>query len=241
MKKILIADEFLPDIQEHRGILGRANFQIFTAGTAEEALGLHRDERMDLIMVALDMPVMGGDGLCSAIRQDESPRQGKSDMQEKSDKKVYISLVCPGRKPELRRCESCGADSSVTSPEALMEKVARVLGVPERRDKRVLIKVTVNGRFKTEPFFCTSGDVSVSGILLETEKTLARGDAITCSFFLPDAGGAAPPAENRIDAKGEVTRVVKAGDCCNYGVRFLNLPPESREAMEAFVKWQGGQ
>lgn len=217
VKKVLIENTLLPGMAAARegSVLRRPDFRIFTTSSAEEALEMHRAEKMDLIVVTLDMPEMGGDRLCSLIRQDEVPG------------KVFVILVCSGKRPELMRCELCGASSYATGPEAAMEKAARALGVPERKGLRVLVKVTVEGRFKTEPFYCTSRDVSISGILLETEKILARGDIITCSFYLPDA--------DRIDARAEVVRIVRAEDSYQYGVQFLELVSESMRTIEVFV------
>jgi len=219
MNKVFVAQDLLPFIEEQRSILNRANVRLFTAPTAEEAMELHRRERMDLIIADLNMPSMGGDGLCSAIRQDESLG------------KVYFILICSGETADLRRCETCGANSFIARPfdfEEIADRVGRLLQIPRRQDVRVLVKVTVHGQFRAEPFFCTSRDISVSGILIDTEKTLARGDLINCSFYLPNA--------DRVSVEGEVVRILRgSASAYSYGVRFVAPGPEARMTIERYI------
>lgn len=219
MNKIFIADELVPLIKEQKSLLSRTNVKLFTAATAEEVLEIHRKEGMDLIIADLDMPEMGGDRLCALIRKGE--RYGR----------VYFIIICTGRKEDLKRCEKAEANSYITKPfdpEEIAARVSRLLEIPKRKDVRVLVKVTVHGQFRAEPFFCTSRDVSVSGILIDAGKTLARGDRITCSFFLPHT--------DRVNIDGEVVRVVRGSTSAySYGVRFLEPPEEARAKINSFV------
>lgn len=222
-KKILIVDDLKPFIEQEKSILSRADFQVFTASSGKEAVEIHKSERMDLIVADLDMPEMPGDELSQAIRDD------------KSLKKVSIIIVCTKRASDIERCARCGANAYITRPikaDELLKKVHSFLDVPLRKDIRVLIKVSVRGKFESEPFFCTSQDISKSGILIETEKTLAKGDIVMCSFFLPD--------EERIVADCEVMRVQKAGGSSlyRYGAKFLNLEPEYELIIDRYVKKQ---
>lgn len=219
MKKILIVDDLRPFVEREKSILNRQDFELFTALSGDEALGLHKAHKMDLIITDLDMPRMSGDQLCSLIKKDPTL------------KKVSIIMVCTRKQDDLEKCLRCGADGYITKPikkQELIEKVNHCLNIPFRKDFRVLIKVSVKGRFGAEPFFCISRDISKSGILIETEKVLARGDIISCSFFIPD--------EERIIVDGEVMRVVKEKASYQYGVMFLNLEPEYEKAIGRYVE-----
>jgi len=220
MKTVLLAQSDEDKVRELKKLLEGEGIRVLTASTAEEALEAHRSEKADYLVADLDLPAMGGDGLCSAIRQDENLRR------------VYIALVCQGRKVDLQRCGRCGADSffgSPINPQEVSERVVRLLEVPGRRAMRALMKVTVNSLYMSDSFFCTSRDISATGILLETEKTLAKGDTITCSFFLPDT--------ERIVAKGSVVRIAKGDDGrYDYGVEFRDLEPGQRDTISTFVE-----
>lgn len=220
MKTLLVQGGLLASFGKYCGILLRPDVRVFLAETVDESLALHREKKADLIVADMDMPG-GGDKLCLAIKGDDSL------------KKAHIVLACGGSDEDMKRCYLAGANAFVekpVEPEKLYRAVCNALDVPERKGLRVLVKVTVHGRFKREPFYCLSKDISLSGILLETEKALAKGDEITCSFFLPNT--------DRIDAIGLVARVnaVSNSQSFNFGVEFASLSPGSVEAIGGFVR-----
>lgn len=218
MKKILLVGDRKPHVDEGRGILARSDFQIFKADTKEQAL--HTANKMDLIIIDMEMPELPGDELCTAIRQ------------EAGLKKTAILMVCSRKKADIERCAKSGASSYITKPVNRGEFhniVCRLLDIPQRRGIRVLINISVKGLFETRPFFCVSQNLSRSGILFETTRVLAKGDVIECSFFLPE--------EERITARGEVVRVLKPEPhIYAYGVTFLNLGAEEEAAIHGYIE-----
>jgi CheY-like chemotaxis protein len=220
MKKVLLVDDLKTFIEKERTILNRSDIKIFTATSSEEALAVHRKEKVDLIIADLDMPGISGDKLCTIIRNDEDLNH------------VSFILVCGGSESDLQRVARCKADVHVTKPIRplqFLESVSGLLDMPERKSYRVLLRATVNGKFGNEPFFCSSQDISATGLLLETDKALEKGDVMTCSFFLPGA--------ERIITDTEVMRVVKSGEgTLRYGVRYVGLQPASKTAIESFIE-----
>lgn len=224
MKKILIVDDLHAFIDKEKSILNRSDFTIFTATSSRDALELHRSHKMDLVIIDLDMPEINGDELCLLIRR------------EPGIKDVSVIIVGTGSESDLNRFRQCKANAYVTKPIRplqLLEKVSQLLEIPERKSYRVLLKVTVNGKSTSETFFCSSHNISTSGILIETDKTLEKGDSISCSFFLPGA--------ERISADAEVVRIATNGTASfHYGARFLDLQPHYRASIESFVKKKSG-
>ena len=219
MKKILLVDSVVAFHDRNKSLLNRSGFQILTAITGEDALRIHRLEQADLIIADLNMPDLQGDELCSIIRS------------EKGLNNVSVILVC-GDTPENRgRVKQCGANAWVAKPivpEKLLETIGQFHSVSTRTDYRVLIKAHIRDPQENAPFFCTSHNISSTGIMVETDRPLNDGDRITCSFFLP--GGC------RIAADGDVVRSVKRADgTFHYGVRFTNLASEHRTEIENFV------
>ena len=218
MKKVLIVDDLETFVREEAGILNRANLQVFTARSAREALEVHGRELVDLILADLNMPEMNGDEMVKVIRTD--PKL----------KNVSILMVTSLKKADMQRCADCGANDYITrpvEPRKLVEKISTLLEIPQRKSLRVLVKVTVRGKFDTAPFFGSTQNVSSSGLLLETDKTLAKGDVISCSFFLPDS--------ERVNCEGEVARCILDHKMNEYGIRFFNLAPEAKQSIEKFV------
>jgi DNA-binding response OmpR family regulator len=219
MKKILLVNSVIAFFDRNKGLLNRSEFQILTAVTGNDALKAHRQEQADLIIAELNMPDMQGDELCTLIRM------------EKKLKNVSVILVCDDT-PEYRaRIAHCGANAWVTkpiNPEKLLESIGQLLAVSTRKGYRVLLRAHVHGERETSPFFCTSHNISATGIMFETDKLLDLGDRITCSFFLPGA--------SQVKADGEIVRAVKMpDDNVHYGVRFIHLAPDYRGEIECFI------
>ena len=99
--------------------------------------------------------------------------------------------------------------------------------IAPRKSYKVILKATVHGQEKDNAFLCTSQDISASGILIETDRDLNKGDRITFSFFLPGA--------SQIVVDGVLVRSEKKGDALHYGIRFIDLEEESCQAIERFV------
>ena len=220
VKKLLIVESLKSLLEQEKNLLSSRRLQIFTAASGEEALAIHENEKVDLIVSRLDMPGTNGDSLCSFIRKDVAL------------KKVSFIMVCDNTKGDLERCQKCGANSYVTrpvDPEVFLEKVSQLMDIPKRTGIRVLIKVSVKGDMGNQPFFCTSVNISTSGILLEADRTISKAALITCSFFIPGS--------DSISADGEIMRVREvAPSTFHWGIKFLNLSPEHKAAIKAFVK-----
>lgn len=220
MKKVLIVESFRPLLEQEKSILSNRNLEIFGAASAQEALQVHKEKKVDLIVSRLDLPVTGGDALCTLVRNDETL------------KKVSFILVCDNTSADMERCQKCGANSYVfrpLDPEVLIGKTAQLVDVPRRTGIRVLIKVSVRGDVRSQPFFCTSVNISTAGILLEVDKSAPKGETVTCSFFIPGSGS--------IEVHGEIMRTAEVSPGMHHwGVRFSDLRPGDRTAIETFVK-----
>jgi c-di-GMP-binding flagellar brake protein YcgR len=116
------------------------------------------------------------------------------------------------------------------NPPLLLAKAQQFLDISWRETYRVLLSAPVEGKAGSDTFFCRSQDISTSGMLIETDKKLMPGGPVMCSITLPDG--------TKVQAAGEVARTLQqasgAGDN-RYGVRFLNLPPETQRILDAFV------
>lgn len=221
MKKILIVDDLKPFVDEEKDILKGANVQIFTANSGHEALEIHRRERVDLIIMDLDMPDMSGDKVCSIIRNDP-------DL-----KFVSILMVITLRDEAIELCRQCGANDYITKPIdpiALLSKTVMLLDIPARKEYRVLMNLKISGEKDNIFFSAISLNISINGILLQTAAALNVGDKIKCSLFLPKG--------SLITFIGEIVRVRKSvHEGLNYyGVRFTSITEDAREAIDYFVK-----
>jgi DNA-binding response OmpR family regulator len=219
MKKILIVDPFESSLEKKKAVLSRPGFHLISAYTGEEALTMLHGDKIDLMISELDMPGMNGDELCSALREDGSL------------KNISVIMIGLQGQESVDRIQACGANSFLSkplSPKELYGVVNELLNVHGRENYRVLMKVTVKGISKDVSFFCTSQNLSASGVLLETTKLLSKGDEIECSFFL---------RSDNIAVTGEVVREeMKPPNTYHYGIKFLNLHSNTSDLIEGFVE-----
>ena len=220
MNKIILLKEFKSFIYFEKNVLNRADFQIFVATSGEDIVKTHTTEKADLIILQLDMDGMNAEKTCSLLRKDEGLKH------------VSILIICNNTETDIDRVQKCKANSYLTKPlhhEQFMQKVTQLLAIPDRQDYRVLLKVKVNGKSSSVPFFCYSYNISVSGMLIETEKILNKGDLVSCSFFLPVA--------DQIVSEAEVVRTVRTENgSFHYGIRYINLGPGYKASIERFIK-----
>ena len=222
MKKILISSDIKTVVDKEDSFFKRSDFKIFTSASNEEVFHIHKREQVDLIIARLDDPEMGGDVLCSLIRNDPELL------------KVSIIMVCSPHKPAVQEKSWCKANILLTEPlimPVLFEKAHGLLSIAQREFFRSPIIVKVKGEQKGTAFFCLSENISASGMLFGTDKVLTQGDNIICSFVLPNS--------TRILTDAEIVRVVgKMGDIDTnqYGMRFLNIEIGYKSAIELFVQ-----
>lgn len=218
IKKILIVDDLEPFLNEEKSFLDRAEFQLLTTKSSREALEIHRMERVSLILADLNMPDMPGDELALTIRKDPEL------------KSVSIILISSQKRADIDRCAASGANDMITRPieqKRLLDKVSRLLDIQRRKGIRVLIKAKVMGYFGQNDFYGLTHNISTSGLLLETEKVLAKGDIISCSFFIPD--------RERVQAEGVVVRSLKMERMFQYGVEFKQMSSREKEFIQEYV------
>ncbi len=217
MKKIIIARSIMRAIDGENTMLGRGTMTTFTARTSEEMLNLHGVHRADLIVTEADLPLMGGVKLCSVIRND-------ADL-----KKVSIIMVCGGTEELKAQCRDVRANSIIPKPidpVRFFSKVSELLVIPERKDLRVLLRASIKGQDE-KSFFGMSHNISISGMLMETDRGLREGDRLTCSFTL---------GTREIVSECRVVRVATSSGRFRCGVAFLNLDTKSLIIIEQFVK-----
>ncbi len=110
--RILVVDDE-PQIRRVMNTALAVNgYQAYEAKTGEEALELVRSEPLDLVLLDLNMPGMGGMAACSAIRQI-------------SDVAIIVLSVRDREKDKIVALDA-GADDYITKPFSVDELMARI-------------------------------------------------------------------------------------------------------------------
>jgi len=225
MKKILISGQLESFFDKEKDICNRSELKIFIAPSAEAILNTHRSEHFDLMILPLDMEEGNPENICSSIRKDDDLKH------------VSIMIICNNTKADIDRVQKCRANSYITKPivhEEFMQRLTQFLAIPERQDYRVVLKVTVHGKSNNDSFFCSSYNLSTSGLLIETKKVFEKNDIISCSFFLPNS--------DQIISDAEIMRTIRtANGSFQYGIRFMNLAHRYKTAIEKFIQRRSGK
>jgi two-component system KDP operon response regulator KdpE len=110
--RILVVDDEPQIRRVMKTALTVNGYQAYEARTGEEALELVRSEPLDLILLDLNMPGMGGMAACSAIR-------------EISDVAIIVLSVRDREKDKIVALDA-GADDYITKPFSVDELMARI-------------------------------------------------------------------------------------------------------------------
>lgn len=224
IKKIITIQDIksMPDKKD--SFLNRADIIVLPASSNKEALEIHRIEKADLIIADFDENKLNGEVLCSLIRDDKELR--------------HVSLIIIHSKDklddtEISRCRANAFINISAEPALLLSKAYQLLDISVRKTFRAPIFVKVKDNSKTDPSLGYSENISISGMLFDSEKIISKGDVILCNFVLPDS--------MHIRTEAEVVRFFDQGieNATNqYGIRFIELSDECRNAIEAYVRKQ---
>jgi CheY-like chemotaxis protein len=198
-------------------VLWRSNVSRREASTSEEALAQASAERPDVILVDGRMP--GAASLVSRLRHDPVTRT--------------VSIVAIG-------CDELGAsdlDLLDSGANAILrlpsnpdwdDRLYRLIHVPLRRAARFDVHLQIDAGFgpEGESFEGHGINLSVNGMLFDTERRLQVGDDLYFAFQLPGTPGL-------IEGSGTVTRLAGARQ---YGLELTHVKGDGRQRIRAFVE-----
>lgn len=221
MKKIIIAEPIIRIFGKSDTVFSRGSISTLSAQSSEEILILHGAHKADLIVTDSELPFMGGAKLCSTIRSDAVM------------KNVSIVMVCNNTDLSLAQCRTAGANAVIprpADPGLLFARISELLVVPQRKDMRVLQRVSIKGMEENSAFTAQSLNISISGMLLETTRELKKGERLTCAFNI---------AHSEIIVDCVVMRADKTpSGRRQYGVKFMNCDTKSLVIIDQYVKAQ---
>lgn len=204
------------------GPLAREGVSVRGARTVAQALAQHRTEPASVIVTDLDLPDGTAEDLCAAVRRDDALRR------------VALLVLCGDSEDERRRAAECNANAQAIHPRDPAELAARVLpllSISSRAIYHVLARVTADSPSGSRSFFCTSRNVSASGILVETDEALRPGQMLECSFFLP--------GRQRVETRCRVVREAAGKAGRQFGLQFVDVPADATAALEDLVgRWR---
>lgn len=224
-KKIVVAGDVRDLIPMGPTAWNRSLFSTNEVQTAPEALEALAADEPALLVASENLPGLCGVDLCRIIRSSLNRR------------KVSIMVVVRREDDQERReLMRAGANAVIVGPveaQELSRQVARLTNIASRSGLRVMVRVLTH---EIGPSPCQLGwsrNLSVSGMLLETDRGLGVGSSLGVRFFLPGVS-------EEISNEARVTRMEpQAPKTLLAGLRFRCLSGGAREAISDFVRQRG--
>lgn len=217
VKKVLLTSSSKTFLGRNKNLLSDKGFQLFAAATGAEALQLHQQHLFDLVLSDLELDDMDGCRLCSEIRKAESSLS------------IPVVLICYDTATCVEKVKQSDATALLlkpVDPTQLLVTIGSFIDMQLARSMRVAFNAEVCARKQDTEFKGVSHDISVTGILLETEHQLSPGDRVSCNFTLYGFW----------QAEGEVARCISSPKGVTmYGVKFISLPMTRRSAIEKYI------
>ena len=221
MYKILLADDVRLSLVSEKDYLEGRNLKVFATTSALEALDLAGIVQPDLVVLDYEMPEMTGAEVCERIRKD--PRTAH----------IPVLIVTAHDGTEIAAiCRQAGSASFVRKSEGrerLLEEVARILGVPRRKDLRAPCEFTAGIARRGKAFSGFVENLSETGMFLTAQCSFEKGMALRLTFDLPSQ-------EQPVRILGEVVRVEEmTPSSWGFGIQFLEVDSESREVLRIYL------
>ncbi len=124
-KRILLVDDANTVLMLEKMMLSSEGYDLLTAGNGEEALAVLKEDKPDLILLDIMMPVLNGIETLRKIRADESTKEIP-----------VIMVTTKGETEKVETCYEIGCNDFITKPFdklGLLTKVRAVLTAQEEK------------------------------------------------------------------------------------------------------------
>ena len=117
--KILIVDDEPNIVQTLKTRLEANDYEVITAGDGSEGLKVALEERPDVVLLDIIMPVMGGHEMLETFRKESGRRYS-----------AIIMLTAKYQIEDIERANACGIDDYIVKPfdmSKLLEKIELIV------------------------------------------------------------------------------------------------------------------
>jgi DNA-binding response OmpR family regulator len=221
MKRILVVEGSQPVEGLSSSLFKRRECTLLVASSGAEGLALAEVERPELVIYDARVGDFSAEDFVQALHSTEG-----------GDELPVLVVLDETEREREGPILRAGASAVVFRPPDEIEmnaKVCELLGISLRRHVRTFVKMKVDATLGAATHFATIANISLGGVLIETDKRVRPGDIIKLSFFLPGDD----------DAITVITKVVRevptGGEGRGYGCQFLDLTDSARTRIHEFV------
>ncbi len=216
--KILIVDDMRRFLNLERAFLKRVDCEILTAQTGLEAIKVATKEKPDIICLDIEMPEMNGIEVVRYLR-------AQPDYKD-------IPIIVISATSRVDEALEAGAHAFYQKPideKTFLDALARYLDLRVRQDERKELGVKCRFMVQHRDAYHSGivGNISVSGMYLETSYPMDIGDEVIVEFEMP-----MNDVKKYIQAEGIIVR----SDGRGFGIRFTNISEGAKLFIEEYVK-----
>ncbi len=218
MKKILLVEGPMPLEGLSGSLFRRRECVLEVASSAAEGLEVAEGSHPDLVLYDGRVSDMSPEEFALALRSLDGPRC------------PVIAFVGDGEDARIAALAKSGVDAVFPRPAdeiAVNAAMCELLGISLRRHLRTFVKIKVDATYGGTTHFATISNISLGGVLVDSDKPIAMGEVVKLSFFLP--GDDVP-----ITVIGKVVRQEKDSKH-SYGCQFLDLTETQLQRIHEFV------
>ena len=230
-RKILLVDDAVMFLEIQKDFLKMSTLKVQCARNGDEALGVTKAARPDLVIMDLHMPVMNGADCCAAIKADPELRSIP-----------VIMATSAGKVEDHALCRNAGCDGLLTKPFErgfFLDMVRRYIPELDRRESRIPFNAKIRFQAFRVNMAGTVMDLSVRGIYVATDFRLDTGTEIVLAFSLSER------EEDLFQAKGVVRWINseeerrKADYPAGFGLEFTAVTGDSLSILQRYLTRRG--
>jgi hypothetical protein len=221
--KVLVAGVPRSSFDELAPVLDRHGLQIVQVTNADDSASFAFSERVDLVVLNAEPEAMTLIDVVRAIRSRRSASRRCS----------LLVMVEPGLEEEARSLIGHGVNRvmlSVDPPKFVAQQVADLLQIAPRTNLRLETRVLAELADGSEEVLGAVVNISVSGLLIESDADLEPGQHILVSMDIN-------PSREPLSAVAEVVRFAdpERYGIEGFGARFIEFRSDGRKRLEAIL------
>ena len=224
-RRLLLVDDQPFFLAMGQTVLRAGGYEVRTAASGPEALRAARAAPPDAILLDDEMPGMDGYETCRRLKADPATAG------------IPVAMLTASVDPQLnRKAFQVGADVTIlkaVSTARLLNMLQVVLTTARgrRTDSRAEVALSVEYEDAGGVAAAETVNLSADGMFIKTPTPAAVGTTLLLRFAVPGSQRWQCSARVVWAWRGEGQHASPPG----MGIQFLNLPPEARAAIRAFV------
>lgn len=203
--------------------LARDSFEVDRFPSAVGSFEITNEVPFEILLTRFPLPDMELYDFLQGVRGGTSPNQKTS----------IVLLAAHDKIDEAQSFIGRGANRVVSLEEAdsqIQSTISKVLNVAPRKDGRFMARMEIRVGEAEEMLVCQTENMSVSGMLLRTDRRYEKGTEVQFEFSLPND-------HRPIVGIAEIMRHTMIGrdKVSGVGVRFLSFAGDSQHRFQSYI------